>query len=220
LLLQASSIEYLTIFSDNTSMTRSELFRTNVGADPVEIGRNHRNDLQNMWYDDLRDALIALEKALKKILRTREYDPKKSSADLKEICTALQAKLMSDPDEIFDIVNMVGELSLVSARVEAIPVEKQEEKKFVAEVTIKENSTGATYSLSRILTINPSKLSKELIPPDQVDSIADSWTSNAWMKDPTPSVNTLSIGGNSGAVGTHSRESGPASIETIDLQDR
>lgn len=109
-------------------MTRSELFRTNVGADPVEIGRNHRNDLQNLWYDDLRDALIALEKALKKILRTREYDPKKSSADLKEICTALQAKLMSDPDEIFDIVNMVGELSLVSARVEAIPVEKQEKE--------------------------------------------------------------------------------------------
>jgi hypothetical protein len=205
-------------------MTRSELFKTIGGADPVEIGRNHRNHLQDLWYDDLGDALIALRKVLKKILRTPVYDLSKSAADLKDICTKLEDELKrEEADEIFDIVNMVGELSLVSARVKAIPAEKKEEKKFVAEVTIKEKSTGATYSLSRILTINPSELSKELIPPAQVDSIADSWTSNAWLKDPTPSVNTLSISGksaNSGAVGTHSQEGRQASIETIDSQDR
>lgn len=200
-------------------MTRSELFKTFEGADPSEIKTENRDLLQGLWYDELRDALKALEKALKKILRTPGYDPDKSAADLKDICTKLEDKLKGqEADDIFDIVNMVGELSLVSARVEAIPAEKQEEKKFVAEVTIKEKSPGATYSLSRILTINPSKLSKELIPPDQVDSIADSWTSGGSMKDPAPSVNTLSMTGKSDAVDTQSHKSGPVSIETIDSQ--
>lgn len=158
-------------------MTRSELFKTIGGAEPVEIGRDHRNHLQNLWYDDLGDALIALRKALKKILRTPVYDLSKSAADLKDICTKLEDELKGEEvDEIFDIVNMVGKLSLESSRVEAVPADQKDEKKFVAEVTIKEISTEVTYSLSRILTINPSKLSKELIPSDQAESIAASWT--------------------------------------------
>jgi hypothetical protein len=200
-------------------MTRSELFKTIEGADPVELGRIDRDHLQDLWYDDLHDALIDLKKALKKILRTPGYDFSKSAADLKDICTKLEDELKGEEaDEIFDIVNMVGELSLVSARVEAIPAEKKEEKKFVAEVTIKEISTGVTYSLSRILTINPSKLSKELIPSDQAESIAASWTFQNSMKDPAPSVNTLSMTGKSDAVDTQSHKSGPVSIETINSQ--
>jgi hypothetical protein len=202
-------------------MTRSELFKTIEGADPIEIKTENRDILQGLWYEELRCTLRALEKALKKILRTPGCDPDKSAADLKDICTKLEDGLKGPgADDIFDIVNKIGELSLVSSRVEAVPADKKEEKKFVAEVTIKENSTGATYSLSRILTINPSKLSKELIPSDQAESIAASWTFQDSMKDLTPSVNTLSMTGKSDPVDTQSHKSGPVSIGTIDSRDR